>query len=60
MIGTGERSQFGEVFKMMQAEEVRAVGALVFWEVGVCDSSWLRHGPCPLLRNENDVVNVSS
>lgn len=22
MIGTGEKSQFGEVFKMMQAEEV--------------------------------------
>lgn len=26
MIGTGEQSQFGEVFKMMQAEEVRAAG----------------------------------
>lgn len=26
VIGTGEQSQFGEVFKMMQAEEVRAAG----------------------------------
>lgn len=26
MIGTGEQSQFGEVFKMMRAEEVRAAG----------------------------------
>lgn len=30
MIGTGERSQFGEVFKMMQAEEVRASGGFGF------------------------------
>lgn len=36
VIGTGERSQFGEVFKMMQAEEVRAVG---LW---VCGSWGLR------------------
>lgn len=26
VIGTGEKSQFGEVFKMMQAEEVRDWG----------------------------------
>lgn len=26
VIGTGEQSQFGEVFKMMRAEEVRAAG----------------------------------
>ena len=26
VIGTGEKSQFGEVFKMMQAEEVRGWG----------------------------------
>lgn len=31
VIGTGERSQFGEVFKMMQAEEVRASGGLWFF-----------------------------
>lgn len=30
VIGTGEKSQFGEVFKMMQAEEVRD-GALGFF-----------------------------
>lgn len=29
VIGTGEQSQFGEVFKMMQAEEVRATGQWV-------------------------------
>lgn len=46
MIGTGERSQFGEVFKMMRAEEVRArggFGLLVSWG----------------LRNEGHVVNAS-
>lgn len=26
VIGTGENSQFGEVFKMMQAEEVKSLG----------------------------------
>lgn len=30
VIGTGERSQFGEVFKMMQAEEVRATVGFAF------------------------------
>jgi hypothetical protein len=29
VIGTGEQSQFGEVFKMMRAEEVKAAG---LWE----------------------------
>ncbi|ELW62936.1 Calcium-transporting ATPase type 2C member 2 [Tupaia chinensis] len=33
VIGTGERSQFGEVFKMMQAEEVGAAGA---WRANAC------------------------
>ena len=66
MIGTGERSQFGEVFKMMQAEEVRTGGGGVgggLWfscelgfEVILC---W-GHQACPLLRNEDDVANVSS
>lgn len=62
MIGTGERSQFGEVFKMMQAEEVRTGGEGLWFscepgfEVILC---W-GHQACPLLRNEDDVANVSS
>lgn len=42
VIGTGEKSQFGEVFKMMQAEEVRAAvgfGLLVGWALGLFSAS---------------------
>lgn len=46
VIGTGEKSQFGEVFKMMQAEEVRG-RALSRWGWGPWGLRlpWVQGGP---------------
>ena len=41
VIGTGEKSQFGEVFKMMQAEEVRDWGLWVSFFFRLFVYSWL-------------------
>lgn len=36
VIGTGENSQFGEVFKLMQAEEVRDKNSVCFVGTVLC------------------------
>uniref|UniRef100_A0A4X1T5H7 Calcium-transporting ATPase n=1 Tax=Sus scrofa TaxID=9823 RepID=A0A4X1T5H7_PIG len=42
VIGTGERSQFGEVFKMMQAEEVRTGGEGLWFSCLIMFTGWLQ------------------